>query len=337
MKVCCIIVTYGERFKFLAQVAERLLSMGTDQLVIIDNGSPPSNRLQVEALATKYSTRIITDRFEENEGSAIGFRKGLALAEKSDCEFVWILDDDNLPEPDALEALRRFWNNKASYEEGRPVVALSSMRADREVFVRAVEERKPEAFLWPVNSFSGFHLRELFQKLKERIKPAGNKKVAATWEPLKLSVGFYGGLFFPVSLLQKTGLPNERMVLYADDLLFTQTISSKVGDIWLVPDSVVRDIDMPFYIRAKKGFLYHSSLDGGKDALVYYAMRNAVYYIRKFLVTNAFVFYINKLCFLGFVTLAGLLRGKVARLRLIYAAIRDGEQERLGKSNKYKL
>ena len=44
-------------------------------------------------------------RLERNDGSAGGFAAGLERALAGDCDRFWLLDDDTIPEPGALEAL----------------------------------------------------------------------------------------------------------------------------------------------------------------------------------------------------------------------------------------
>lgn len=336
MTVCCVIVTYGERFNFLVRVVKEVISQEIDKIVIIDNGSGNESCASIKDLAAKISSLIIAHRFPLNEGSATGFKTGLQLAARTDCDFIWLLDDDNLPEKGALQALKNFWAARINPSTEK-LLALSSMRKDRQVFVNAVRERRPDALVWPKNSFLGFHVNLVFFKILERIRSSQPGHDIGNPPAMKLDASFYGGLFFHKEILKSLALPDENMVLYADDFCFTYPITLKKGEIWLVPDSVVADIDVPFYLPKKKGFLYHSSLDGKNSTQVYYATRNSLYCTKKFFLTNRFVYSINKMVFLFLITFLGLIRGKTKRLKLIFEAISDGEKGKLGKSRKYVL
>ena len=87
-KVCIVIVTYGDRLRFLAQVVERALSFNqVVQVVVVNNASiSPLNFTDPKVLLLDNS---------ENEGSAGGYHKGIKYAfEQVDCDFIWLLDDD---------------------------------------------------------------------------------------------------------------------------------------------------------------------------------------------------------------------------------------------------
>jgi GT2 family glycosyltransferase len=337
MKVCCVTVTYGDRVNFLARVVDELMKQGIDQVVVVVNGCSRPVGLQIDELALSYSPAIVVEKFDFNAGSAIGFKRGLEIAAQTGCDYIWMLDDDNLPEDGALAVLKEFWANAVIKQPGNRIAALASLRKDRPVFAKALDEHDADALIWPANSYYGFHFRQILAKIKERIGPSRAQIRQREWHPMKIDVSCYGGLFFAKRVLTTAGFPDERMVLYADDLLFTKAISETSGEIWLVPQSVVKDIEVSYYINKKKGLIYHSSLDGKNDALVYYAVRNTIFYMSTHLVTKRSVFYLNKLFFLAFITLAGAMRGKFKRLRLIYSALYDGEHGNLGKNELYKL
>lgn len=336
MTVCCVIVTYGDRFSFLDKVVKEVINQGVDKIVIVDNGSTPQSSAAMKSLAAENEGSITLHRFNGNEGSAKGFKTGLQLANRTNCDFIWLLDDDNLPGKGALQTLKEFWLARANTLPGN-LFALSSMRKDRQVFLNAVKERKADALLWPKNSFLGFHVNMILTKISERIRNSNVKDSYENFPAMKLDASFYGGLFIHKNILKFIELPDENLVLYGDDFCFTYPITLRKGEIWLVPASVIADIDTPFYLPQKKGVLYHSSLDGKNSAQVYYATRNSLYCTKKFFLTNRFVYSLNKIVFLLIIVPIGLMRGKTKRLKLIFEAIRDGEKGKLGKNLKYLL
>ncbi|MFL5739308.1 MAG: glycosyltransferase [Flavisolibacter sp.] len=334
MRVCCVIVTYGDRWQLVEKVVKEAFHQGVNRLVLIDNGSWEKSRNMIKQLSSRYAESLVLHRFDCNEGSARAFKYGLKTARQLDCEYIWLLDDDNLPEAHALDALKDFWTKNERRKDG--LFALSSLRSDRLVFRQALQTRKADALLWPKNSFLGFHLRQVSSKIRERIFPVQSEQTLER-TALKIDAAFYGGLFIHREILDKIGYPDEDLVLYSDDFCFTYPITLKQGEIWLVPESAVKDIDTPFYLPVKKGFLYHSSLDAENDVQIYYATRNSVYCTRKYFITNRLTYFMNKMVFLLLITGIGMLRGKFKRLKLIFEAIHDGEQQQLGRNPKYKL
>src|SRR5215213_9917263 len=106
MNVCCLIVTYGDRFKFLLEVVGTLWPQGVKEVVIISNGSDVVSNEQIDKLQMECFPKIKVYNFNKNEGTAIAFRKGLQIVEQSHCDFIWILDDDNKPGRNSLKELR---------------------------------------------------------------------------------------------------------------------------------------------------------------------------------------------------------------------------------------
>ena len=110
MTVCSVIVTYSDRFSFLSEVINGLWKEKIDVVVIINNGASNSSTEQIFSLQKKYPSRIITYSYEKNQGTAVAFKKGIQIACESHCDYIWILDDDNKPENDSLQELKKFDN-----------------------------------------------------------------------------------------------------------------------------------------------------------------------------------------------------------------------------------
>ncbi len=92
-----------------------------DGVVVIDNASTDDSA----EVAERHEAVTEVVRMPENLGGAGGFAAGIARAVvRHGADLVWIMDDDTVPTPDALEALL---TARASYD-GR--VALLASRAD---------------------------------------------------------------------------------------------------------------------------------------------------------------------------------------------------------------
>ena len=332
MKVCGVIVTYGDRFHLLSQVIDELLKEGIDKIVVIDNGSSANTQAGLK----KYSSDLLVHRFEENKGTAIAFKTGIIKAREPGFEFIWLMDDDTVPETGSLNALKVFWNALSKNKKERST-ALCSFRKDRPNFAKAIASDDPDEILPQKNNFAGFHIKNLFAKIYERLN--SNKEWASG--PVKSSAlipaASYGGLFFHKDLIAKVGLPDESYVLYVDDFDFTYAITKAGGEIWMVTNSRIHDLQSSFYLPGKKKILYHSAFDSPKDSASYYALRNTIYFSKKYLRTDKTIYFLNKVLFLFFITAMAILRGKMQRLKLIMAAINDGEKGRLGFNQDYKI
>ena len=324
MKVCGVIVTYGDRFHLLFQVIDAFLKEGIDKIVIIDNGSSPNTQEGIK----KYSRGFVIHRFEENMGTAIAFKTGIMKARENDCEFLWLMDDDTVAETGSLHQLKVFWNHLSKIEKEKNT-ALCSYRKDRPNFTKAIASNDPDEILPQKNNFAGFHIKNLFAKIRERFD--SNNKGSS--EPLNsaalISAASYGGLFFHKNLIEKVSLPDESYFLYVDDFDFTYGITRGGGQIWAVANSQIHDLESSFYLPGKKKILYHSAFDSPKDSSSYYAMRNTIYFSKKYLLKNKTMYLLNKVLFLCFIIIIGILRGKLHRLKIIITAIKDGERDGL--------
>lgn len=104
-KVIALVVTYNRK-ELLQRCLDAILGQDypVDRVLVIDNASTDGTEtLFVEG--TKYSSRILYKRMPSNLGGAGGFKKGLQLASKLECDWVWLMDDDCIAYPDTLSKL----------------------------------------------------------------------------------------------------------------------------------------------------------------------------------------------------------------------------------------
>src|ERR1035437_9283581 len=107
MKFNVITVTYVDRFKFLKQVLDATITdTNVDKVILVDNAS--LNKKEIDEYIVKANSsgqKIILIRHTENLGSAGGFKAGILEARKHACDYVLLLDDDNVPEKDWSEKI----------------------------------------------------------------------------------------------------------------------------------------------------------------------------------------------------------------------------------------
>ncbi len=105
--VTALVVTYNRK-ELLLECLEAVAAQDSPvaKILIIDNASTDgTEELFTEGGPLEGNPLIDYRRMESNLGGAGGFKKGLRLAAESNCEWVWLMDDDCIPYPDTLSEL----------------------------------------------------------------------------------------------------------------------------------------------------------------------------------------------------------------------------------------
>lgn len=105
MKICSVIVTYNRK-KLLEECINSLLSQTykLDKILIIDNNSSDGTEAFIKKNYLNVSV-IEYHKLNENIGGAGGFSYGVKECMKESYDWVWIMDDDTIPNNNALENL----------------------------------------------------------------------------------------------------------------------------------------------------------------------------------------------------------------------------------------
>ena len=100
--VCAVVLTYDRR-DLLADCLDALLAQTRrpDEILVIDNASSDGT---AQMVAERFPGVSLL-RLERNEGAAAGFANGIREAHARGHGWLWLLDDDCLPDAGALEAL----------------------------------------------------------------------------------------------------------------------------------------------------------------------------------------------------------------------------------------
>jgi GT2 family glycosyltransferase len=326
--VSVVTVTYGNRWPLLVQMLRCLESdAAVARIIVVENGAVPITPL----VAAEGLRKVIVVKSRLNLGSAGGFKLGLEAASTYSPTWLWLLDDDNLPQPTALETIL---NSAIMLDESeRARTAFAALRpALHGDLMAGVEIRRCYP---PRSSFCGFHVAGLPYKVARRLhrRPAPNTEL-----PARISLPYvpYGGLFFHALLLDQVGMPNEELVVYADDTEFSHRIVKAGGCIWLLTDAKISELEQSWSSKAP-GSSFERWLKGGSDLQVFYGARNRAHFDRHTWLRSKAMYAINRLSYLALLRLFALRSHAGARYKLFHRAVSLGERGRLGMSKEYPL
>lgn len=105
MNIIAVVVTYN-RLSLLKECLEALTrqTCQLSQVIVVDNHSTDETPAYLAALARENSLfRII--RMAQNAGGSGGFSEGVKQAAYAHADWIWLMDDDTIPQEDTLERL----------------------------------------------------------------------------------------------------------------------------------------------------------------------------------------------------------------------------------------
>lgn len=316
-RVCLVTVTYGQRVAYVLKALESALAEGAQHAIVIDNGSAEPVG---ETLRGRFGDWVTVERFDRNQGSAPGFKRGLQLACESGCELILLLDDDNQLTSGCL--------NKLTSARGD----LAARYSDNNCMVLAHRPgRQAGEKIGETDAFLGFHVKDIPAKIAKRIRLRSWVKQYSEWHSLvPLPHAPYSGLLFHRSVIAKHGLPDEKFVLYADDTEFSYRLTAAGGCVALMPTAKLTESELSWHMATdRRGFI--AQLASGKaDFRVYYAVRNRCYFETRCLGGSGPVRALNRRVFLLLLSAACVIHRSRKNWRTVLRAISDGENQRLG-------
>jgi rhamnopyranosyl-N-acetylglucosaminyl-diphospho-decaprenol beta-1,3/1,4-galactofuranosyltransferase len=121
-RVCAIVVTYNRR-ELLRRCLKALAGQrrALDATVVVDNASSDGTADMVRA----EFPAVQLLRLDRNAGGAGGFQHGLAWGYDRAHDWLWLLDDDTIAQPDTLAALL---DGAARAPGGQPLLVTSQVR-----------------------------------------------------------------------------------------------------------------------------------------------------------------------------------------------------------------
>lgn len=328
--VCAVTVTYGDRQRLVRQVVAALLGQDAIvKVVVVSNAACWSVKTLGEELGPE---RVEVVELKANRGAGAGFSAGIKRACELGAELVWLIDDDNQPQKDALPELLEAYS-RLNHDFPKDKLAVLAFRPNHLEAAAAGWRLKRRP-----SSFWGFHVVDIPCKLWRKTpwgRPGMPKKLPALVEMMD---GPYGGLLFHRAVIEKHGLPREDFVLYADDTEFTYRITRDGGALRLVTSAALIDLESSFHHaeRCFWGSLQYG-LGRSSDLRTFYDARNRAYMDSHCLPHNRLMLWINRQVYCFTLRFLASAFHSTDRYRLLKRAIADGLEGRLGMHPEYPL
>jgi GT2 family glycosyltransferase len=248
MKVNVVIVTYN-RSELLLKVIKsvRNQTYKINKIIIFDNNSTDDT---IQVVIDEISNRDITYiRSSINGGASYGFYYGIAFA-ITDCEWVWVMDDDVIPNEDALEKL---------------LDKLQSIKSDTSFLCSTVVS--PEGFPMNVPSISS---ETHFNGYGRAYKYLSNMMV-------EVNTATFVSILINVDAINIVGLPYKEFFIWVDDTEYTRRLTKFYAPAYLVGDSIVTH-----YRVGSSSLDINKTDDINRIKLFRYLYRNNIVYIKNY-------------------------------------------------------
>ncbi len=267
IKVTVVTVVHGLRWKYLRQVLDACVGESRySTFIIVDNGCADAEAL--DAYAAPYGERFVVLRQERNIGYSGAISKGLLRARDTDSDFVFVLDDDSVPEVGAVDY---FISNLALFV-GRKVVLVGNrvdVPGNKDIFTsRPLQDALPRGTIFEVFSF-----RKIINAVQ--LMRGIPRRTDFPFVPIVPTEAFVtGGTFLPMEVVRTVDVPDASMFIYGEDLEYAWRVRKAGYQSYACARPIIRDIDLTFSQYGDHIFgLFDPKVPAFK---VYYRMRNAV-------------------------------------------------------------
>lgn len=300
MNVTSVIVTFNRK-KLLLNCLDAIRNQTLPPvcILVVDNASTDGTREAIVEAGYFDQPDFTYLKLDENTGGAGGFHAGLKCSLREHDGWVWLMDDDAMPEREALEKL----------------------------YLNAVD---------PANVYGSvavFHA----EGLKKLCSPAGavhrKKEGYIEYHHLLNTVEEVAGIpflgfFIHRSMVERIGLPREDFFIYWDDLEYSERVKRHGGKLALVRDSIiVHPVPQITTFRFLRMKVAYRSLPPWK---IYYEVRNKIITAKEYLGVSLWTETLPGIIFRLSLSLLKE-KGRISYLRAFLKGISDGMTGRTGK------
>ncbi|EOG5454817.1 glycosyltransferase family 2 protein [Cronobacter turicensis] len=196
VKVYALIVTF-KRKELLEKVVERILqqTFSPSKIIVIDNNSNDGTEEIIAKIKENSLVDIEYKNTGANLGGAGGFSYGFNYVINDNFDYLWIMDDDLLPEKNCLEKLLYSADDKT-------IVQPLRFNLDG-----TCAEYSPIRF----DLSSPFLLHPKIETVKDRIESLHDDIIQIQGIPFE-------GPLIPKDIIEAVGIPDKRFFIFYDDL-----------------------------------------------------------------------------------------------------------------------
>jgi GT2 family glycosyltransferase len=207
--VFAVVVTYNRK-ALLVQCLDALQEQtrAVDRIVVVDNASSDGTAAAVRADFPGVDLLVL----DENRGGAGGFHVGMKAAAEGRADWIWVMDDDAEPAPDALEAL----------------------------LAPGLHRRPGAVALTPLKRLPSGHLQYdqvgWYDPVRMNLQPISAHHTKALFT--EVEYGAFVGLLVSADAVRRVGLPDVSYFIWYDDVEFCLRLQ-RAGQLYLVPASEI--------------------------------------------------------------------------------------------------
>jgi rhamnopyranosyl-N-acetylglucosaminyl-diphospho-decaprenol beta-1,3/1,4-galactofuranosyltransferase len=192
-KVTAVIVTYNRLFLLRRSLeAAKKQTYPIQNFLVINNGSSDGS---AEWLSHQSGIVVVDQKI--NVGASGGFSLGIKAAIDCDCEWIWVMDDDTICEPDTLEKLVEKID---CIDDNIGFIGSNCKWVDGEPHLMNVPDIKPMLNKNPFNKYDEHNIL---------------LTASSSWVSLLLNA----------RAVKEVGLPYKEFFFWSDDLEYTQRIT----------------------------------------------------------------------------------------------------------------
>ena len=209
-KVEAVVVTYNRK-EMLLQCLDAILKQTViiDKIILIDNNSTDGTPEYLKEKGYLNNEKILFQRMDKNLGGAGGFYEGMKSARDMKPDWVWIMDDDVIPEPNCLEELLK---------------AEEITKEEVSFYASAIRNMDGEAMNVPKLD------RKQFTKYTDWYQ-------YLDYGMVKIVKATFVSLLINGKAIEKCGLPWAPFFIWGDDSEYTQRIIRDYGPAYMVGTS----------------------------------------------------------------------------------------------------
>ncbi len=219
MKVAAVVVSFNRK-ALLLECLDGLLTqtLPLDRIIVVDNKSTDGTLDLLAERGYLANPLIECIAMEENLGGAGGFHEGMKRAVEAGFDWIWLMDDDAEPTPDAYR------------------ICAPHLQADCAIVAPLMADAAGEP------DFDGLHRGFLFPPSKARVLAVGrpvNAEDITGRETVDIDVCSFVGPFISAKAVAAVGLPLAEFFIHNDDLEYTLR-TRKFGRLVLVPGALIK-------------------------------------------------------------------------------------------------